>query len=121
MTKNSNISPTGQIIITYELFVDSIEAIRKQYDQDTQFGAAIEKAFPESSINPYKNHFLQNALVRLLQEAMNDSQAKSWLEYFMWELDFGRKYKDKTVQVQGQDYSLSSVKDLWSILNLTPA
>jgi hypothetical protein len=121
MTKKNNISPIGQITITFELFVDSIEAIRKQYDQDTEFGVAIEKAFPESSINPYKNHFLQNALVKILQEAFNDATAKSWIEYFMWELDFGRKYKDKTVQVQGQDYSLSSVKDLWNILNLTLA
>ena len=118
---NNNISPAGQLTMTYELFVDSIEAIRKQHDQDTQFGAALEKAFPESSINPYKNHFLQNALVRLLQEAMNDSQAKSWIEYFMWELDFGRKYKDKTVRVHGQYFTLANVKDLWNILNLKPA
>jgi hypothetical protein len=110
-------SPTGQITITYELFVDSIEAIRKQYDHDTQFGAVIEKAFPESAITPYKNHFLQNALVRILQEAMNDSDVKSFIEFFMWELDFGRKYKDKTVQVHGKIYSLDSVKDLWDILS----
>jgi hypothetical protein len=114
MKHNSSI---GQLTISYVLFKEIVEAIRKQYDWDTQWVKSVQKIFPGTVIERYKNHQLLNALVKLLQEAMNDATAKSYIEHFMWQLDFGRNPDGGTVLVHGRELRLETIRDLWDVLN----
>ena len=42
----------------------------------------------------------------------------SWIEYYMWELHFGRKWKKGIVKIKGKDFKLQTASDLWDILNV---
>lgn len=93
-----------------ETFIMAIEAIDKQYQHDIEIAEKLETVFPGcySANMMYDNHLLSNALFGALQEEMNDLElcehGQSWIEWFCWETDFGRKShrlqarrKDKSV------------------------
>jgi hypothetical protein len=106
-----------------ELFIESIEAIKKQIQLDIEVSKHLGKAFPdafEANLLP-KNHFLQNALLRILQEEMNDLQLReygqSWIEYFIWELNFGEENYLLKVTQNGNEIPLSNAAELYDFLN----
>ena len=99
-----------------EIFIEAIEAIQKQVALDIEVSKHLGKAFPdafEANLLP-KNHFLQNALIHVLQVEMNDLQSceheQSWIEYFLWELNFGEEnYRLKvTDNGKGIDVSINN-------------
>lgn len=109
--------------MTKELFIEAIEAIRKQHLLDIEVSEHLSKAFPESfaaGLLP-RNHFLGNALMRVLQEAMNDTMVCkygiSWIEYFCWELNFGEEnYRLKAYRCDKSVIPLSNAGELYDFL-----
>lgn len=107
-----------------QLFVDSIESIKNQVELDTKTANFLSRAFPnafEANFLP-QNHFLQNALVQVLQHQMNDLElsfdGNSWIEYFLWDLNFGEEnYRLKAYDKDKQEIKLSSPGELWEFLN----
>jgi hypothetical protein len=106
-----------------KLFVESIEAIKKQIELDIKISKLLSKAFTdafEANLMP-KNHFLQNQLIKVLQEEMNDLElcefGQSWIEYFCFDLDFGKKYKKGCVKDNGVDIDFSTASHLHEFLN----
>jgi len=58
---------------------------------------------------------LVDDVIRLLEWATGDLDA--WISYYIYELDFGRKYKDGCVtNPDGSIVKLKTVKDLWNLL-----
>lgn len=54
-------------------------------------------------------------LCKALKKEFNDKD--DWIGYWMWELDFGAKWKPGTVIAKdGTDIPLRTVDDLWNIL-----
>jgi len=105
-----------------ELFIEAIEAIQKQLQQDVEVSNYLGKALPdafEANLMP-KNHFLQNALIHVLQVEMNDLQlceyGQSWIEYFCWELDFGKENYRMKVTQGGKEIKLSNAGELYDFL-----
>ena len=105
-----------------ELFIEAIEAIQKQLQQDVEVSNYLGKALPdafEANLMP-KNHFLQNALIHVLQVEMNDLQlceyGRSWIEYFCWELDFGKENYRMKVTQGGKEIKLSNAGELYDFL-----
>lgn len=88
----------GLLTIGKELFVETITALHQQYAHDEQCAKAIGSVFPNDFISAYDNHLVNNQLVKLLQVAFNDNHKDSWIEYFMYELDFGTKANELTAQ-----------------------
>jgi hypothetical protein len=94
-------------MLTKQTFVFAIESIEKQYNKDKQVAELLAKAFPESSSANmlYDNHYLNNALLLVLQEQMegiNKEQSQainkgdyrnghSWIEWFCFETNFGKE------------------------------
>lgn len=39
----------------------------------------------------YENHLIINQLIKILQVQLQDNNPNSWIEFFMHELDFGKK------------------------------
>lgn len=106
-----------------EIFLEAIEAIEKQVNLDIEISKHLGKAFPdvfEANLLP-KNHFLQNALIRVLQVEMNDLQlcehGQSWIEYYLWELNFGQENYRLKVTQNGNEIKLSNASELYDYLN----
>lgn len=109
--------------MTKELFIKSIEAIEKQYRYDEmvakKLGEVYTSAFDANLL--YDNHHLSNALMEILQVQMEDTTlcefGQSWIEYFCWELDFGRKNdKMKATNADVSNIPLSNAGELWDFL-----
>ena len=105
-----------------ELFIEAIEAIQKQVKLDIEVSKHLGKAFPdafEANLLP-KNHFLQNALLHVLQVEMNDLQlyelGQSWIEYFLWELNFGEENYRLKVTDNGKNIPMSNASELYDYL-----
>jgi len=106
-----------------ELFIRSVEALQKQIQYDISVSKLLGAAFPEShsaNLLP-KNHWLQNALLEVLQVAMNDTEncpmGQRWLMYYCWELDFGQEnYRLKVTDKDGKNIPMSTPAELWEFL-----
>ena len=106
-----------------KLFVESIEAIKKQVQLDLEVAKHLGQAFPdafEANLLP-KNHFLQNALIKVLQAEMNDLElceyGQSWIEYFCFELNFGAENYRLKVYSEGKEIPMSNASELYDFLN----
>ena len=106
-----------------QLFIEAIEAIQTQVQLDIEVSKHLGKAFPdafEANLLP-KNHFLQNALIHVLQVEMNDLQlcehGQSWIEYFLWELNFGEENYRLKVTQNGKEIKMSNAAELYDFLN----
>ncbi|WP_339145006.1 hypothetical protein, partial [Croceitalea sp. MTPC5] len=108
----------GNVVFSKELFIKTINEIEKQHRHDIKCSEAFRVILPNDYISNYANHWLQNQLVKVLQLAMNDNHKYSWIEYYMWELDFGLKYSKGCVEIKGNDFELKSASDLWDLLNV---
>jgi len=106
----------GHIVLSKELFTETINEIEKQHRHDCKCSEAFKVILPNDYISNYDNHWLQNQLVKVLQIAMNDDHKHSWIEYYMWELDFGLGYYEGCVEVHGKDFELKNASDLWDLL-----
>ena len=105
-----------------EIFIEAIEAIQKQVALDIEVSKHLGKAFPdafEANLLP-KNHFLQDALLHVLQVEMNDLQLceheQSWIEYFLWELNFGEENYRLKVTDNGKNIPMSNASELYDYL-----
>ena len=106
-----------------QLFIEAIEAIQKQLQLDSEVSKHLGKAFPyafEANLLP-RNHFLKNALIHVLQVEMNDLQlcehGQSWIEYFLWELNFGEENYRLKVTKNGKEIKMSNAAELYDFLN----
>lgn len=86
-------------MINRNLFIETINAIDKQDDWDILNAERLSdvhtNAFTGNLI--YNNSYLQNALIKLLQVEFKDEHTNSWIEYYCWELKFGKNYTDGCV------------------------
>ena len=106
-----------------QLFIEAIEALQKQLQLDSEVSKHLGKAFPcafEANLLP-RNHFLLNALIHVLQVEMNDLQlceyGQSWIEYFLWELNFGEENYRLKVTQNGKEIKMSNAAELYDFLN----
>lgn len=103
-------------MIDKEIFVETIEKLRQQIDHDVRCGEAFTTILPNDFVSGYDNHWVVNQLIKILKVMTNDDTQHSWIEYFIWDLDFGRKWKKGMVSVNDIDYKLKTTNDLWNLL-----
>ena len=99
-----------------ELFIDTINSIQKQIEIDRKNSSILQEVFPDDSIYcGYNNSELFNALNKILKESMKD--VYDWIDYFMYELDFGEKYYDGCVLDKDKSIiDLSTAENLYEFL-----
>ncbi len=99
-----------------ELFVSTINSIQKQLEIDRKNSSMLQEMFPDDSIYcGYNNSELFNALNKILKESMKDEY--DWIDYFMYELDFGEKYYDGCVLDKDKSIiDLSTAENLYEFL-----
>ena len=107
----------GSIYFDKKTFVETIAQIKEQIKHDSKCSKAFMVVMPNDFISGYDNHRLQNQLLKILQIAFDDLHKESWIEYFIWELDFGKKYKHGCASnADGSNINLSSAGKLWEFL-----
>jgi len=107
-------------ILKKQTFVEAINAIDKLHKKNMDFAEKISKCFPNSRSTDFlsDNDFVTNALITILQELFNDKNAHSWIEYFLWELDFGREnWRLKATDENKKEIPLSNAGQLFDFLN----
>ena len=99
-----------------ELFVSTFNSIQKQIEIDRKNSSMLQEMFPDDSIYcGYNNSELFNALNKILKESMKDEY--NWIDYFMYELDFGEKYKHgRATESDGSIIDLSNAERLYEFL-----
>ena len=102
--------------MTKELFIATINSIQKQLEIDRKNSSMLQEMFPDDSIYcGYNNSELFNALNKILKESMKDEY--DWIDYFMYELDFGEKYYDGCVLDKDKSIiDLSTAENLYEFL-----
>ena len=108
----------ANIIFTKELFIETINELKKQHKHDKKCSKAFSVILPDDHISFYDNHWVHNQLVKILKTAMNDSQKDGWIDYFLWELDFGNEWEEGKISVGDKDFKLKTAEDLWNLLNI---
>ena len=101
-----------------ETFIEAIEAIANQLKFDIEISEKLGEAFPNAhtaNLLP-DNHFLCNAIIKVLNEEMNDDQG--WIEWFCFETDFGNEsYRLQAFDKNKQPIKMDNAGDLYDFLN----
>ena len=113
-----------QLIMKRETFIEAIDAIESQIRFDIEVSKKLGEAFPNAhtaNLLP-DNHFISNALMKVLQDEMNDNQVckygQSWIEWFCFETDFGNEsYRIQAFDENKQPIKMDDAGDLYDFLN----
>ena len=103
--------------MTKELFIETIEAIKKQRDHDAKCHDAFSVLLPNDYVSGYDHHWILNQITKLLQVSTGQNGPNCWIEYYMWECDFGRNDIADSVTIQGKPIPLRTSEDLWNLIN----
>jgi len=100
--------------LTEEEFINGVCTLEKMYKQEAQVIKALDicEWVPSNWISEYY------ALFSSLCELPEDPVAGSDLDYFIYELDFGRKWKPGMVRFDGKDIPLRTPKELWDYIHI---
>lgn len=102
-----------------QTFIDAIQSLDEQYQLDRKNASLLSKVFTEArsaDLLP-NNSLLTNSIVRILQEEFQDDNKDSWIEYFCYELGFGRKNDKLKVYAKDKtEIPLSNAEDLYNLL-----
>jgi len=107
-------------LLKKQTFVNAINSIHKLHKKNIEFANNLAKCFPNANSANFigENDHVTTALIEVLQELFNDKNAHSWIEYFLWELDFGREnWRLKANDENKKEIPLSSPEQLFDFLN----
>lgn len=108
-------------MMTLGTFERLLAALEAQAEKDRRNGQLMRQVFPEASGMWYDNALLHEAIVEALKREMDDTETdaegQSWTDYFIYELDYGRKNDDlKAYRSDGSEIPLSTPADLYRFL-----
>lgn len=103
--------------MTKDLFIESIEAIKRQRDHDRKCHKAFSTLLPYDYVSGYDHHWLLSQLIKLLQKATGQGGDHCWIEYYIWECDFGRNSNTDSVKIDGIPVPFSTASDLWDVIH----
>jgi hypothetical protein len=104
--------------MTKELFIQSINAIEKQYLHDENCARMLGLVYSNLNVPDllYNNQLIINQIIKILQIEMNDDNFHSWIEYYIHDLDFGTNRKLKAHRKDGSIIDLSDAAKLYDFL-----
>lgn len=105
--------------MTKELFIKAINALEEQMKYDISVSEKLAKVFPNThAVNLLPdNHILHNMLLEVLKDAMKDNHKDSWIEYFIYELGFGKEnYRLKVYDKNKKEIPISNASELYDVL-----
>jgi hypothetical protein len=104
-------------MIDKSLFIECIEQIKLQSIHDDNCHKAFKIILPVDYISGYNNGILYNQLIKVLKVLCDDTE-NNWIEYYIYELEFGKLWHSPSVKIDGKSFRLKTSEDLWRLLNL---
>lgn len=95
-------------------FIQIMKLIKDQHDHDIKCSEAFKTILPHDFISNYDNHYLMDALLLLLKSIYNDTG--QWIEYYIYDKDFGRNTKLKVWDEDDKEIPLTTFEDLYNML-----
>ena len=96
-------------MLSYNDFEKHINTIKHYYDFDDK----ITEIFDVDGIVCYSSKAI-DSIVNLLEVIMDDG-TDNWIQYWMWELNFGVD-DNNSVSIDNKNIPLTTIKDLYSML-----
>ena len=102
--------------ITKEGFTRAVNALRAQINYDREWAKKVGEVFPAAfdANLLYNNREVTEGLESLLESLTGDEETK-WLEYFMYECDFGNKELECHYE-DGTTFVLKTPEDVYDLL-----
>jgi len=100
--------------MTKELFIESIEKLEAQFRHDQKCSEAFSFILKNDYVSGYDNGILIGQILKVIKDAVNDKD--DWIDYYVYELDFGKEYRDGCVTFDGKNARLKTTNDLWNII-----
>lgn len=116
MEKNAD--DIGNITLSKDLFIETLNEIEKQHNHDHRCYEAFSVILPNDYTSGYDNHLLENQLIKIIRIAMNDNHKDSWIDYYIYELDFGAGFTEGSVTIEDKNFELRTPADLWDLLHI---
>ena len=105
-----------KIMISKNEFIHAMKGIKAQILIDLKNHQALSDIFKNTYMGSIEN-VLYNTLITLLEQLTIDTESK-WIEYFIYELDFGKEnYRLQVYDKNNKEIPLSTIEDLWNMLN----
>jgi hypothetical protein len=99
-------------MLTKKEFTDAMNAIVAQNKADDEICRAITSFCNDSCF--YDTKYATKGLLDLLVSTMKDTS--EWIEYWLYELDCGAKYRPSSVTQDGKPIKLKTISDLYDLL-----
>lgn len=100
--------------LTKEQFVAKLNFIHERNERMAEMNELFTREFEDSIFYPYFRY--EAVLVDLLKIVMNDLES-DWIDYFMYELDFGKRYVEGCItEADGTSIKLATPEDLYDLL-----
>jgi len=102
-------------MLTKKEFTDAINAIVAQLNEDKRLSGALNVLVNRNyGMCHYDTAYALPGLIKLLVSVMQDKY--SWIEYWLYELDCGAKYRPSSVTQDGKPIKLKTIADLYALL-----
>lgn len=100
---------------TKELFIETMEAIKKQQNIDDRCTEAFQIILPTDFVSGYNNSFITHQLIKIVKLHLNDKS--DMVDYFIHDLEWGKKYKRGMItEKNGSEIKIKTISDLWNYL-----
>lgn len=99
-------------MLTKKEFTDAMTAIVAQNKADDEICRALTSFCNGSCF--YDTKYATKGLLDLLVSTMKDTS--EWIEYWLYELDCGAKYRPSSVTQDGKPIKLKTIADLYALL-----
>ena len=108
-------------MMTQATFEGLLAALEAQAEKDRRNSRLMQQIFPEACGMLYDNALLHEAIVEAIKREMDDTETdaegQSWTDYFIYELNYGRKNDYlKAYNADGSEIPLATAADLYRFL-----
>lgn len=112
----------NKIKINKKAFLEAMGSIKLQMEHDQNCSNAFSIILPNDHVTLYDNSYIIDGMIDLLKHLTNDYEIGdidkySWIEYFIYELNFGEKYEDGMIKDEHDKIiRLKNSSDLYALL-----
>ncbi len=96
-------------------FVKLVNAIEVQITFDRRHADKLSELF-NSNVESYNNHNLIDTVLEFLKLEFKDNHKDSWIDYFCWEINFGKNCNKCATRKDGSEIDLSTSEALFDFL-----
>ena len=99
-------------------FCTAIDAIQDYWDGMRKIEDIVGVVFSEGTFIDIIDRYIDTLCAVMKDEPAEGAPSEDipWIMYYCWEKDFGRKYHDGDVMVDGEEFPLTNAEELYNLL-----